>query len=122
MLKVLMDWCCRSLVGILDRESGLSLSQLIQRSGLARQTVHNHLRHLLKAGIVSEEAVKRGRGRPTILYRRSKQPVQMVEMADIVSLTFQRLKHVCRFEKGGWCKEIKGKCTPERCPLTLKNK
>jgi predicted ArsR family transcriptional regulator len=107
---------------VLDVESGLSLSQLIERSGLARQTAHNHLRHLVEAGIVSQDVMKRGRGRPTILYHRSRQPVEMIEGADIVGLTFQKLRHVCRFEKGGWCKEVKGKCAPERYPLTLKTK
>ena len=36
-------------------------------SGFARQTVYSHLRHLIAAGIVSREAVRHGRGRPTIL-------------------------------------------------------
>jgi len=117
-----MDWACRSLVGIFDRESRLSLSQLVERSGLARQTVHNHLRHLVEIGILSQETVKSGRGRPTILYRRSRQPVETGEGVDVVALTFQKLRHACRFEKGGGCKEVRGKCAPERCPLTLKSK
>lgn len=116
-----MDWACRSLVEVLDKE-GMSLSQLVEKSGLARQTVHNHLKHLVETGIVSQEAVKRERGRPTVLYHKNRQPVETFEGADIVHLAFRRLRHVCRFEKGGWCKEIKGKCIQEKCPLTIKIK
>ena len=122
MEPAIMDWACRSLVGFLDKESGTSLSQLVERSGLARQTVHNHLKHLVEEGIASQEAVKRGKGRPTVLYRNSRRPIETVEVADIVRLTFQKLKHVCRFEKGGWCKEVRSKCARETCPLTLKTK
>ena len=113
-----VDWVCRSLVEVLGRDGALSLGQLIDRSGFARQTVYNHLNHLMTAGIVSKKAVKRGR--PAILYSLSKHPVGGVEWSDVVSLTFQRLRHVCRFEKGVWCKETKGICTAERCPLTIK--
>jgi len=105
-------------VEVLGRDGTLSLGQLIDRPGFARQTVYNHLNHLMTAGIVSKKAVKRGR--PAILYSLSKHPVGGVEWSDVVSLTFQRLRHVCRFEKGVWCKETKGICTAERCPLTIK--
>jgi predicted ArsR family transcriptional regulator len=115
-----VDWVCRSLVEVLGKDGTLSLGQLIDRSGFARQTVYNHLNHLIAAGIVSKKAVRRGRGRPAILYILSKHPVRGVEWSDVVSLTFQRLRHVCRFEKGGRCKKTKGMCTAENCPLTIK--
>lgn len=105
---------------VLGKDGTLSLGQLIDRSGFARQTVYNHLNHLIAAGIVSKKAVRRGRGRPAILYILSKHPVRGVEWSDVVSLTFQRLRHVCRFEKGGRCKKTKGMCTAENCPLTIK--
>jgi len=107
-------------VEVLGKDGTLSLGQLIDRSGFARQTVYNHLNHLIAAGIVSKKAVRRGRGRPAILYILSKHPVRGVEWSDVVSLTFQRLRHVCRFEKGGRCKKTKGICTAENCPLTIK--
>jgi len=117
-----VDWVCESLVGLLRREGGVGIRRLIDTSGFARQTVHNHLKHLTGSGLVSREVEKYGRGRPEILYRLSGQAFRMREGAVMVSLTFQKLKHVCRFEKGGWCKEAKGKCAPENCPLTPKTK
>jgi len=117
-----VDWICKSLVDVLGKEARPSLSRLDGRSGFSRQTVHSHLKHLVGAGTVSREFVKRGRGRPTVIYHLSRRPVEAVEGVDIVSLTFGRLKHACRFEKGGWCKGAKGKCSMENCPLTLKTK
>jgi len=120
-----VDWVCESLVGLLrqeDKEGGMSLRHLMDASGFARQTVHNHLKHLTGSGLVSREVVKYGRGRPEILYRLSRQAFKVPEGAVMVSLTFQRLRHACRFEKGGWCKEAKSKCAPENCPLTFKTK
>jgi predicted ArsR family transcriptional regulator len=116
-----MDWVSKTLVGVLESER-MSLSQLVKKSGLARQTVHNHLKHLLKAYAVSKVAVKHGRGRPTVIYHKSKLPIETLDEPDIVRLTFQKLKHACRFEKGGWCKEVKSKCVREKCPLTIKTK
>ncbi|MBS7634406.1 helix-turn-helix transcriptional regulator [Candidatus Bathyarchaeota archaeon] len=49
-----MDWVCRFLVALLSKEEALSLDQLMDRSGFARQTVHSHLKHLVEAGIVSK--------------------------------------------------------------------
>jgi predicted transcriptional regulator len=98
----------------------VSLARLVGASGFARQTVHSHLKHLVRAGLVSREVAKRGRGRPTILYRLSKRVAEAPEGVAVVALTFQRLKHACRFEKGGRCKEVKDECAPENCPLTLK--
>jgi DNA-binding transcriptional ArsR family regulator len=104
---------------VLSGGGSLSLSQLIDRSGFSRQTVYNHLNHLIMAGIVSKEVVRRDSGRPTTLYILSKR-LGGVEWSNVVILTFQRLRHVCRFEKGGWCKETKDRCTAENCPLTIK--
>jgi hypothetical protein len=38
----------------------------------------------------------------------------------IVSLAFQGLRHLCRFEKGGYCKKVKRKCEAQNCPQILK--
>jgi len=119
-----VDWVCESLVDLLrkSRKNGVGIRRLVDASGFARQTVHNHLKHLTASGLVLREAVKYGRGRPEILYRVSRQALRMPEGAVMVSLAFQRLRRVCRFEKGGWCKEVRGDCAPDSCPLTFKTK
>jgi len=35
---------------------------------------------------------------------------------EVVSLPFSRLRHLCRFEKGGYCKKIRGACKPQKLP------
>jgi hypothetical protein len=35
---------------------------------------------------------------------------------EFVTLQFSRLRYVCRFEKGGYCKETKKNCAPQICP------
>jgi len=115
-----VDWACASLVGALRKKGGVSLSYLVSESGLARQTVHSHLKHLVEAGLVSREIKGLGRGRPTVLYSLSGRVVE--PGASVVSLAFQRLRKACRFEKGGWCKEVRNRCSAENCPLTLRAK
>jgi predicted ArsR family transcriptional regulator len=105
---------------VLGGGRALSLRQIMDGSGFARQTVYSHLRHLVAAGIASREAVRHGRGRPTILYRLFKPSIEGVELLDVVALTFQKLRHACRFEEGGWCRKIKSSCTAEKCPLAIK--
>jgi hypothetical protein len=38
---------------------------------------------------------------------------------EVVSITFSRLRHLCRFEKGGYCKKIKKRCEAQSCPQIL---
>jgi hypothetical protein len=37
-------------------------------------------------------------------------------LGEAVALPFQKLKQLCRFEKGGYCKKIKRKCEAQKCP------
>jgi hypothetical protein len=39
---------------------------------------------------------------------------------ELVALPFSRLRHVCRFEKGGYCKETRRNCAPQICPQIRK--
>ena len=40
----------------------------------------------------------------------------------LVTLTFTRLKQICRHSKGGFCKTRKGNCSPHLCPNILRGK
>uniref|UniRef100_A0A7C3J506 Winged helix-turn-helix transcriptional regulator n=1 Tax=Candidatus Methanomethylicus mesodigestus TaxID=1867258 RepID=A0A7C3J506_9CREN len=103
------------LIEVLKDEKDLSLSQLVEKSGLGCQTVHSHLKHLLETGFVWQEAAKHGVCRPTMVYHRFKQRTEVAE-ANVVRLKFQKLKHASRFEKGGWCKELRGNRASEKYP------
>ena len=76
--------------------------------------------------IVEAKTPKNGPGRPVFMYSLAPEVKHRVALTltepytTIVSLTFQKLKHICRFEKGGYCKETKRGCTPQICPQIRK--
>jgi hypothetical protein len=35
---------------------------------------------------------------------------------EFVSLPFSKLRNLCRFEKGGYCKKIRAVCEAQKCP------
>jgi hypothetical protein len=65
-------------------------------------------------------------GRPKFTYRVPSAAAKQVKVAleypyeALVTLQFSRLRHVCRFEKGGYCKEARKNCGPQICPQTRK--
>jgi len=96
-----------------------SLAQLIEGTGFSRATIFNHLPHLGSA--VSRELVRaKRRGRPSLIYKLVKAHLNLEAQSKplgMVSISFPKLKHVCRFEKGGFCKEQRKACTSGTCPL-----
>jgi hypothetical protein len=76
--------------------------------------------------IVREKAASNSFGRPKFAYHVPSRTVKQVTVAfqdphgELVALPFSRLRHVCRFEKGGYCKETKKNCAPQNCPQTRK--
>ncbi len=84
----------------------------------------SHLRHLVGEGVVvREQIVAKRRGGPKFTYGLSKalaRPSSSYLPADIVTLTFQKLRHACRFGKRGWCREVRKKCSQENCPLIIR--
>jgi len=78
--------------------------------------------------IVKFKKPKKGHGRPSFVYSlppeiRNQATLTITKpYTTIVSLTFQRLKHLCRFEKGGYCKKTKRRCEAQNCPQILKEK
>jgi len=97
------------------------LAQLMEETGFSRATIFNHLKHL--RGMVLEEliAVKR-KGRPKLLYKLEKAIKLEPQTTSLgkVSMKFAKLKHACRFEKGGYCKEEGKACLQQTCPLIAK--
>ena len=69
---------------------------------------------------------KRGPGRPGFSYSLAKgvDGRAVSALADLykglVVLSFDELQHICRHEKGGYCKEMRGSCVPQNCPQIIK--
>jgi hypothetical protein len=72
--------------------------------------------------VVKEKTRSDGLGRPKFAYlvplniRKQVSAALSDPSIEIAHLFFSRLKHLCRFEKGGYCKKVKKRCATENCP------
>ena len=104
-----------------------SFTALLGEVGFSHNTLQHHLERLMAQGlIVREKAAANSFGRPRFAYHvpsRTTKPVFLAlqdPRVELVALPFSRLRHVCRFEKGGHCKETGRECAPQICPQTRK--
>ena len=95
--------------------------------GFSHNTLRLHLERLVDKGLVMKQKMpKKGLGRPRFSYSlppKLKRHIFLIlsePFTEVVSLPFSRLRHLCRFEKGGYCKKIKGACKAQNCPETPK--
>jgi hypothetical protein len=73
--------------------------------------------------VFREKKPVRGRGRPKFLYRLSEIRVsEAIPQPSIVAIEFSKLRRLCKYEKGGYCKLTKNTCTTQNCRLTIKPK
>ena len=96
--------------------------QILATVKLSHNTLRHHLDSLEDQKIItkSKQPVK-GRGRPKFTYS---VPVGAGRVPSIipnpstglVSLSFDKLSQICRFEKGEFCKKVRGSCSARVCP------
>ena len=101
--------------------------QILQKVDFSHNTLRLHLDRLVDQGlIIKEKSPSNGLGRPKFIYsipsKISHQVSRLLsdDYAEIVHLTFNRLKSICKYEKGGYCKKIKSHCETQNCPQILK--
>jgi predicted ArsR family transcriptional regulator len=124
-----MDLFDEQILTVLSDGKAKVLAQLLERVAFSRNTVKLHLKRLLSQGLVVKEKMPSNvKGRPKYAYSippRNRQQV-LAALSDpritIVTLPFSRLRHICRFEKGGYCKQARKNCSPEYCPQIPKVK
>ena len=124
-----MDSFDRQILTVLKNDGSLDFKQLLTEVGFSHNTLRLHITKLkLQGMIVAAEKTGAGPGRPVLTYSLPPEIKQKVALTltdpytAIVSLTFQKLKHLCRFEKGGYCKETRRNCGAQNCPQIIKNK
>jgi predicted ArsR family transcriptional regulator len=95
---------------------------LLGEVGFTHNTLQQHLQRLTARGlVVKEKMASNNLGRPKFTYRvpsaATKQVIAALEnpYEAFVTLRFTRLRHVCRLEKGGHCKETRKNCEPQNC-------
>jgi predicted ArsR family transcriptional regulator len=124
-----MDLFDERVLAVLSDGKPKFFAQLLGEAGFSRNTLKLHLKRLTAQSlVVKEKQLSNGRGRPRYAYFLSPRVKQQVSAAlsdssiTIVTLPFSRLRHLCRFEKGGYCKQIRNKCDAGNCPQIPKNK
>jgi predicted ArsR family transcriptional regulator len=122
-----MDFFDERILAALRDGKSRSFTTLLGEVGFSHNTLQGHLERLTAKGVVvREKVVANSFGRPKFAYhvpsRAAKQVNAALEdpQAELVAIAFSRLRHVCRFEKGGYCKEAKKDCAPQICPQIRK--
>jgi DNA-binding transcriptional ArsR family regulator len=124
-----MDPFDARILSVLKESKPLDFVQLVRAVGFSHNTVRSHLARLERQGMIAKgKFLEKGRGRPVLVYSLPPEIKQRVSLTltdpsiTIVSVTFQKLKHLCRFEKGGYCKQRRSACAPQTCPQIIKGK
>lgn len=101
--------------------------QILRIVDFSHNTLRLHLGYLVERDlIVKKKPPSKGLGRPKYTYSiqskvsRHLSHLLSEDYAEIIHLTFNRLKSFCKHEKGGYCKKIKGRCEAQNCPQILK--
>ena len=104
-----------------------SFAALLGEVGFSHNTLQQHLDRLAARDlVVKEKMASNGLGRPRFAYHVPSAAAKQVAAAlqnpheTLVTLQFTRLRHLCRFEKGSYCKERRKSCGPQNCPQIRK--
>jgi len=118
-----MDFFDERILTVLGDGKPRTFHQLLGEVGFSHNTLRLHLERLVEKGLVlKQKKPKKGLGRPMFTYslppriRRHISLILSEPSTEVVSLPFSKLTHLCRFEKGGYCKKIRGTCEPQKCP------
>jgi DNA-binding transcriptional ArsR family regulator len=100
----------------------MTFGELLSKLSVSHNTLRLHLDAMAEKGeIMKEKRPSKTRGRPGYFYSTVSGPVRrssplVNRVTGVVSLGFERLSQICRFEKGGWCKKLRGRCYSSDCP------
>ena len=124
-----MDLFEERVLAVLNDGNPRVFAQLLDEVGFSRNTLKLRLKRLVAQSlVVKEKRLSNGRGRPKYAYYISPRARRQVSAAlsdpsiTIVTLPFSRVRHLCRFEKGGYCKQARNKCDPGSCPQIPRSK
>jgi len=122
-----MDSFDRQILTVLEDGKPRDFQQLLREAGFSHNTLKLRLVGLERQGFVLKAKKPReSPGRPGFTYSLPPDIKHRVSLTltdpytVIVSLTFQKLKHLCRFEKGGYCKAMRRTCEAQNCPQIIK--
>ena len=122
-----MDFFDERVLAALKDGKPRSFTTLLGEVGFSHNTLQQHLDRLVTRDLVTREKMaSNSLGRPKFIYHVSSMTGKQVAAAiqdphvELVAIPFSRLRHICRFEKGGYCKEARKSCGPQNCPQIRK--
>ena len=122
-----MDFFDERVLAALKDGKPRTFAALLGEVGFSHNTLQHHLDRLVARGlVVKEKMASNSLGRPKFAYHVPPTATKQVTAAlqnpyeTLVTLQFTRLRHLCRFEKGGYCKETRKNCAPQNCPQIRK--
>jgi len=117
-----MDTIDEKILSLLKEGKSKKFEELLSKVGYSHNTLRLHLDKLAEEGVISKDKQpSEGRGRPMYTYSASSGSKRLFvarlnESTGVVSLSFDKMSQICRFEKGGFCKKIRGQCYASDCP------
>jgi DNA-binding Lrp family transcriptional regulator len=112
-----MDLFDERVLAVLKDGKHRGFAQLLDAVGFGRNTLKLRLKRMVAQSLVLKEKMPSNtRGRPKYNYFLPSSTRQQVSAAlsdpsiTIVTLPFSRMRHLCRFEKGGYCKQLRNSC------------
>lgn len=118
-----MDVFDRCILSILRDGEAKYFKQILSEADFPYNTLRRHLDGLVDRGMVERsKRPRKGPGRPEFVHRLSGDidGPTLSSLLDpyrgFVVLSFDRLRRLCRHEKGGFCKEVRCRCAPQNCP------
>ena len=117
-----MDPFDEDILRTLRGRAPMNFQQILYEVGFSHNTLRLHLNNLVERGlIVREKMPTEGPGRPKFTYstlgglgRRASST--QAGSSETVTLPFRRLRRLCRFQRGGKCRETKELCEARICP------
>ena len=93
--------------------------QILSEVTFSHNTLRLHLDSMVdNVLIIREKTPSKRRGRPVYVYHASAGALASTSGAPggVVELMFGDLRRLCRHQRGGRCRETKGRCEPDYCP------
>jgi len=121
-----MDFYDKGILTILRKGEPRTFQQILSEAGFSHNTLRQHLDKLVDQGLVARlKSPRKGPGRPLYTYGLQKGAKRAVSALldpsmGLVVVSFEVLRRFCKREKGGFCKEIRGRCTPVSCPQIVR--
>jgi DNA-binding HxlR family transcriptional regulator len=105
----------------------MTFNQIRSKADFSHNTLQQHLEELLEKGLIERRKQPQNKpGRPSYIYKIPEtlkgRPLTTVLTpgTNWVVLSFDSLRRLCRHEKGGYCKENRGRCGARYCPKIMR--